>query len=219
MADSIDERSIRTNRLRISRVLSPGHRKLNGEISSGYVARLECHSIFCRFLIYSRLLSLTASSYSFASFIFPFCFVLSCLPKQLLGKRKRKKKKKKYDRPRDFMLLTTKTYIMSGAKQRENENSTTEIHRISIEPMRDEQIRVRSTKKRRGAWQRIRGKKRHRKVNSLGSPGTTEAGEKLWRLRRRNSVDCRGFMYAACIRARAQRDLSALGRVSVGQVE
>lgn len=26
-------------------------------------------------------------------------------------------------------------------------------------------------------------------------------------------------MYAACIRARAQRDLSALGRVSVGQVE
>lgn len=50
-------------------------------------------------------------------------------------------------------------------------------------------------------------------------PGTTEAGEKLWRLRRRNSVDCRGFMYAACIRARAQRDLSALGRVSVGQVE
>lgn len=63
MADSIDERSIRTDR-RISRVLSPGHRKLNGEISSSYAARLECHSIFCRFLIYSRLLSLTASSYS-----------------------------------------------------------------------------------------------------------------------------------------------------------
>lgn len=125
MADSIDERSIRTNRLRISRVLSPGHRKLNGEISSGYVARLECHSIFCRFLIYSRLLSLTASSYSFASFIFPFCFVLSCLPKQLLGKRKRKKKKKKYDRPRDFMLLTTKTYT-----EAERNSERMEIRRL-----------------------------------------------------------------------------------------
>ena len=74
---------------------------------------------------------------------------------------------------------------------------------------------------RRGEFEWEREKKdRHREVNSVGSPGTAaEAGEKLWRLRRRNSVDCRGFMYAACIRARAQRDLSALGRVSVGQVE
>lgn len=107
MADSIDERSIRTDR-RISRVLSPGHRKLNGEISSSYAARLECHSIFCRFLIYSRLLSLTASSYSVYA---------------AAGKKKREKKK--YDGSGDFILLPTKTYI-----EAERNSERMEIRRL-----------------------------------------------------------------------------------------
>lgn len=94
MADSIDERSIRTDRLRISPVLSPGHRKLNGEISSSYAARLECHGIFCRFLIYSRLLSLTASSYSVLPLYFPFASYFHIFVYAAVIKKERETKEK-----------------------------------------------------------------------------------------------------------------------------
>lgn len=143
-----------------------------------------------------------------------FIFFYAGVRKQEREKRKRRK----HYRSRDFMLLPTNTYI------EEERNS----ERMKIRRLRFVEFRwtdARWTDPRTFDEEETRfvaensGKKRHRKVNSLGSPGTTEAGEKLWRLRRRNSVDCCGFMYAACIRARAQRDLSALGRVSVGQVE